>query len=205
MAENNDAERAALLPCPFCGNESVHVHDSYVDSSGFMVLCGNCTAEGPLCPTEKDASAEWNRRTPSASTGEDGLPELTALRAEVREWLCEGCRTVYPGPPAPGFLCVICPTCKGLTGPRGLMERRALERQVADLRAQLARQTQQQPVAWLEAEPSARGRPAHEVIFSVVYNSRVHTKCAPMTSNPVWPLYAAPPLSSEQQAEKGAG
>jgi hypothetical protein len=67
--------------------------------------------------------------------------------------------------------------------------------------AQVVRQSQLKPVAWLEAEPSARGRPAHEVIFSFVYSSRIHTKCAPMTSNPIWPLYAAPPLSSEQQAD----
>jgi Lar family restriction alleviation protein len=79
-------------------------------------------------------------------------------------------------------------------------ETEAMQEEIADLRAQLSRTAQQKPVAWLEAEPSARGRPAHEVILGMIYSSRIHTKCAPMTSNPVWPLYAAPPLSSEQQA-----
>jgi len=60
----------------------------------------------------------------------------------------------------------------------------------------LPEQVQAKPVAWLEAEPSAGGRPAHEVAWSMLYSSRIHTKCAPMTSNPVWPLYDHPAAPS---------
>jgi hypothetical protein len=43
--------------------------------------------------------------------------EVAELRAEVRDWLCEKCRTVYPGPPQPGVWCVVCPKCDGATAP----------------------------------------------------------------------------------------
>ena len=59
------------------------------------------------------------------------------LRREVREWLCEGCRTIYPGPPRKGFSCIICPKCGGLTGPRMTAEMRALEVDNARLREAL--------------------------------------------------------------------
>jgi hypothetical protein len=70
------------------------------------------------------------------------IERIADLRAEVREWLCMSCNTVYPGPPQAGFACVMCPKCKGTTGPRGFVERRVLERKIEDLRAQLARQSQ---------------------------------------------------------------
>lgn len=57
-----------------------------------------------------------------------------------------------------------------------------------------------EPVAWFEAEPSARGRPAKEVIGSMLYSTRFHTKAAPITSNPVWPLYAAPTIPAQVPA-----
>ena len=44
--------------------------------------------------------------------------ERAELLAEVREWMCGHCRTVYPGPPQQGVRCVICPQCKGPTAPR---------------------------------------------------------------------------------------
>lgn len=115
------------------------------------------------------AWAAWQaaRRTPSASTGEDGLPELPKYKGQIDTYHDNGTVTSEDG-------------------------------YTADQMRQYAR-------AAVAAEPSARGRPAHEVVFSVVYSSRIHTKCAPMTSNPVWPLYAAPPLSSEPQACKCVG
>ena len=42
---------------------------------------------------------------------------LAATKALVKEWACEKCRTVYPGPPQKGFMCVICPDCNGNTMP----------------------------------------------------------------------------------------
>ena len=54
------------------------------------------------------------------------IAEVERLRAEVSEWLCIDCNTVYPGPPQPGFACVVCPKCGGSTGPRLAMENRLL-------------------------------------------------------------------------------
>ena len=68
----------------------------------------------------------------------DPAPERIAeLRREVREWMCDGCNTVYPGPPQPGIWCVQCPRCGGDTAPRDTIERRRLEREVERLRRKL--------------------------------------------------------------------
>lgn len=64
--------------------------------------------------------------------------ELRELRAQVREWLCESCNTVYPGPPKPGVAGVICPNCGSLTGPRSSAELRRIQAENADLRRELA-------------------------------------------------------------------
>ena len=58
--------------------------------------------------------------------------------------------------------------------------------------AQQAAEPGAEPVMWFEAEPSARGREVKEVIGSMLYSTRIHTGKAPVTTNPVWPLYAAP-------------
>lgn len=44
--------------------------------------------------------------------------QLAEERAEIKEWVCNSCRTVYPGPPQEGFACVQCPKCSGNTMPR---------------------------------------------------------------------------------------
>lgn len=51
--------------------------------------------------------------------------ELRDLRAAVKEWVCMECDKMYPGPPAEGVRCVICPDCGGTTLPRALAERTA--------------------------------------------------------------------------------
>jgi len=57
--------------------------------------------------------------------------DLEEMRKEVREWACDDCNTIYPGPPAEGLSCVICPKCKGRTAPRSKIDliraRRELE------------------------------------------------------------------------------
>ena len=65
--------------------------------------------------------------------------ENEALRQEVREWLCESCNWVYPGPPQPGVMCVICPRCKGFTGPFTSTKLRIAEKELKELRAVVAR------------------------------------------------------------------
>ena len=63
--------------------------------------------------------------------------EIERLRREVSEWMCNGCNTVYPGPPQPGIWCAQCPRCGGATAPRGVIERRRLEREIERLRERL--------------------------------------------------------------------
>lgn len=216
--QNNDAERATpkLKPCPFCASTALVLHS--IDFEMHAYMCSKCGAEGPVNTNDSKAAISWNRR--SAAIGEGGMPEdLAALRAEVREWLCASCNTVYPGPPAPGLSCVICPKCKGSTGPRGLMERRALEQKIADLRAQLARatdvathfardgdnlckkiddlndqlaRTSQEPVAWCVPGPNGKPSFGRGWMFGPV-----------QVGQATMPLYAAPPLSSEQQSTQG--
>lgn len=57
--------------------------------------------------------------------------ERDDLAAEVREWLCADCDTIYPGPPQEGVHCVVCPKCGGDTMPRNVAT-------IRDLRAALA-------------------------------------------------------------------
>jgi hypothetical protein len=45
--------------------------------------------------------------------------QIDVLAAEVREWLCPGCRTVYPEPPGPKdslILMLQCPNCGSVVG-----------------------------------------------------------------------------------------
>ena len=83
----------------------------------------------PLWRQEVGTAALMNRLRAALSSRPAG--EVEELRALVEEWLCESCNTVYPGPPARGFACVICPKCGGSTGPRMLMENRKLRAELA--------------------------------------------------------------------------
>ncbi|WP_075795663.1 hypothetical protein [Massilia putida] len=229
MAENIDTERAAF-------EAWASLQNWIVDRNSFGEYRHG---------TARDGWDAWQaaRRTPSASIGEDGLPELSESRvialwnstesggmvgryvrfaravardavaadrrarakstktdvetAETRMDTAFGPRAHISPQASQGVKTwqERDPTLDKTMIPGAVLD------ELDDLRAQLARQSQ--PVAWLEAEPSARGRPVHEVVLGMVYSSRIHTRCAPMTSNPVWPLYAAPPLSSEQQPKKG--
>lgn len=180
MVENIDAEREPV-------GDMLDAYKAWLKQRGPL---------GVGAMPERIFFAGWlaARRTPSASIGEHGLAEeLAALRAEVLEWLCVSCNTVYPGAPKPGLFCVMCPQCGGTTGPRGIVERRVLERKVADLRAQLARQSQGEQICTLRVE---RG-------YYQIFGER--DKIIDALSIGEYPLYAAPPLSSEQQAAECVG
>jgi hypothetical protein len=74
---NQEAERAApeLLPCPFCGGAAELLLDS---DGGPFAACPSCHVEQAtyLPGFEHMAIAAWNRRHPAV--GEDGLPPLPA-------------------------------------------------------------------------------------------------------------------------------
>ena len=57
-----------------------------------------------------------------AAEAADAIEELRRenerLRALVKEWVCHSCNTIFPGPPARGTSCLICPKCGGSTVPR---------------------------------------------------------------------------------------
>lgn len=99
---------------------------------------------GKRCNASRNELAETiDRLYLAAAPSREAAPsddEVALLRAEVREWLCIDCNTVFPGPPQNGFACVQCPKCNGPTGPRGLMERRKLMTEIADLRTALTKQ-----------------------------------------------------------------
>lgn len=85
-------------------------------------------------------------RTAAHAAYEAVRPRIEALEAEntdllrqVREWLCEACNTVYPGPPQEGVKCVVCPSCGGFTAPSLAVERRRLQRTNADLLTEIRR------------------------------------------------------------------
>jgi len=63
---------------------------------------------------------------------------IDELLHDVKEWLCEDCNTVYPGPPALGFDCLVCPKCNGMTGIRLRIEHRRIERLLDECRSHIS-------------------------------------------------------------------
>ena len=53
--------------------------------------------------------------------------ENEQLRAQVKEWACESCNMVFPGPPKKGFASVQCLYCLGRTMPKETLLRRRAE------------------------------------------------------------------------------
>lgn len=96
-------------------------------------LLANCRA----LEAERDAAVQradaWAQTAAKAMDARVNVEkERDDLRKEVREWLCDTCNTVYPGPPTRGFDCVQCPKCLGNTSPRMWLERNQHRRR-ADL------------------------------------------------------------------------
>lgn len=61
--------------------------------------------------------------------------EVARLTSEVKEWLCDTCNTVYPGPPQKGVWCVVCPSCGGNTAPTKTIELRKANARISELEA----------------------------------------------------------------------
>lgn len=71
-----------LLPCPFCGDTSIH-KDAHLAGEYFQ--CLGCGARGPLSTSEMP---DWNtRHQPDTSTLADPLAQLSIDR-ELLQFLC---------------------------------------------------------------------------------------------------------------------
>lgn len=214
MNHNNQQPGSAdLLPCPFCGGavELERTTGSFEKIHGqrewWGVKCRNTINVGGTCAIEqvpsasKEAAVErWNRRAPSPQVAEE-LPHdfdtplmrthLHHIRHCSASDLPDAHSTFF------SFLsgeCAIAASRRAAVSPVRVSDCATLGEAIAAagyVKASLPDVAMPEPVMWFEAEPSARGREAKDVIGSMLYSTRVHTK-KPNTTNPVWPLYAAP-------------
>lgn len=50
--------------CPFCGSNDIHsISRTRRFNQGFIIVCGNCRAEGPLAETRNGSWEKWNQRS----------------------------------------------------------------------------------------------------------------------------------------------
>lgn len=63
-----------LMPCPFCGGESVPAMAMNMQGTRYYRQCNNCNMQGPDASTKEDRDAAWNRRpaSPPAARGVEG-------------------------------------------------------------------------------------------------------------------------------------
>lgn len=220
-----------LLPCPFCGGKAEYEEDWDANYSN-RVACTECPA---TVQVKRGDFSRWNRRAAQpADVGAGELPplpdgdEYSATRmlpngelaprftpATMRQYARDAIAADRRAREAEWFLAK-------MGEPRQLGEAEAnheealqlaamkrnvsnLARAYLDLRAQLARQSQGEPVRYEACLRSPRGRTDN---WTPVEKQRYEQ----LKANPdagdgfhwdVRTLYAAPPLSSEQQAEKG--
>lgn len=100
---NEHADHGNIYSCPRCN---------------FKII-GSTTHSA----AEDAITARWKRIV------EGQQEKITALVLLVQEWICVDCETSYPGPPTPGFDCLMCPTCNGRTMPRNQARIAELERE----------------------------------------------------------------------------
>jgi len=60
MTAKND-NTPELKPCPFCGSETICM-DEVDRHLPFNAYCFDCSADGPMASTKKEAIAWWNTR-----------------------------------------------------------------------------------------------------------------------------------------------
>ena len=108
-------------------------HDSKGNSEEKCVRCGWVMGRAPLNCN--------NDNTPHIFPSQLLVREqLARVLSEVREWVCDWCNHVYPGPPQPGVMCVVCPRCGGNTMPKNVHERLRAEAERDAYNAQIHRQ-----------------------------------------------------------------
>jgi hypothetical protein len=136
----------------------------------------------------RDAIAADRRARANSPAIPDGSPQA-AQGVKTWEERVTGCGAVEGGHHGGAPRCGdgwyggihYCPKCQA----------KARDAEIADLRAQLARQSQGEPIAYMT-------RDRRMIIFADnMYEASWSS------ADDMLPLYAAPPLSSEQQAEKG--
>ena len=85
MPANPDAapEAVELKPCPFCGDRGPEISCNSPRRHYVACTAGtDCITRGPICETEADAIAAWNRRAIAPTSAADAA-EVARLRAEV--------------------------------------------------------------------------------------------------------------------------
>lgn len=87
-----DADRVALLPCPFCGTFALEGEDwlqiNAVAGPLFNIECFGCGVEGRHFPTLEEAVAAWNRREQPAQSSlapDSSLPKV-GIFDETSKW-----------------------------------------------------------------------------------------------------------------------
>lgn len=83
-----------IMYCPFCGEyKSLVVEEAIIDDLKFS-LCEGCGATGPLKPTEKEAIAAWNRRSPKTEHPYEKEPR----KFDMHEITCSQCANAEKPP-----------------------------------------------------------------------------------------------------------
>ena len=78
---NSDVERVAeVLPCPFCGAESVPAMAMNMQGTRYYRQCNNCNMQGPDGKTREERDTAWNQRAALQPSGGD------AVAAERKHW-----------------------------------------------------------------------------------------------------------------------
>jgi hypothetical protein len=93
----------------------------------------------------------------------EAADEIERLIHDVREWCCEKCNTVYPGPPQLGLLCVICPKCSGNTMPYPTWERRKIQQECAQFRSK--NESLEMEIERLNAALKVADQIAHQLMY----------------------------------------
>ena len=91
-------------------------------SAELLALADGCWVSNTPLSNELLSAAE--RAITLEAELAEARAEVERLTREVREWQCDRCNWVYPGPPQKGVSCVICPRCGGNTAPAPVIERR---------------------------------------------------------------------------------
>ncbi len=100
-------DRPALKACPFCESTDLHFIASRPGSAYGYIYCDTCCAQGPICTDEDAASADWNRRAPTAEgerlywIGVRNGKLFPATASQDREVCLARCREVLYGTPTP--------------------------------------------------------------------------------------------------------